>query len=335
MCASVVLASSPASAQQVDAATRAAARDLGYAGVSAYQAGDYQTATAKLEKAYAVLQAPSLGLWSARALVRVGKLVEASERYVDVTRLEVSGGDVAVHEQAKKDARVENEALVPKIPRLVVRVQGVDAGEVAVTIDGKRLAGALVGERAPVNPGAHLVRGTRGEEVVEARVSVPAGGEESVELVFKGGPLPAAVPGDAAQAGAGATPGAASESGAPPQADRKASGGTSTMRTLGWIGVIGGGAALAGGAATGIVVLDWKNQIDNSDNLQRSQSARNRYETLRIVSLASLIGGGAITLAGVVLLVAAPPSDASATSAGKSFVGVRVLPNGLVVHGKF
>src|SRR4051812_29141942 len=87
-------AARPAAAQEVDDATRAAARKLGYVGVQAYDAKDYATATDKLEKAFRLYQAPSLGLWSARALVKSGKLVEAQERYLKVTRLPVADGDV-------------------------------------------------------------------------------------------------------------------------------------------------------------------------------------------------------------------------------------------------
>jgi Tfp pilus assembly protein PilF len=75
---------------EVDDATRASARQLGYAGVEEFQGGQYESARAKLEKAYRVLKAPSLGLWSARALEKLGKLVEASERYLEVTRLSPS-----------------------------------------------------------------------------------------------------------------------------------------------------------------------------------------------------------------------------------------------------
>src|SRR5688572_21582724 len=91
--------------------TRAAARDLGAEGVEAFQAGNFQAASDKLARAYEILRVPSLGLWSARALAKVGKLVEASERYLDVTRLDASKGDTAVQRQAQTDAAVEREAL--------------------------------------------------------------------------------------------------------------------------------------------------------------------------------------------------------------------------------
>jgi hypothetical protein len=57
---------------EVDDATRSSARELGYAGVEAFQASDYAAAHAKLDRAYRVLKAPSLRLWSARALETTG-----------------------------------------------------------------------------------------------------------------------------------------------------------------------------------------------------------------------------------------------------------------------
>ena len=95
---------SSASGQMSDGPARAAARKLGYEGVAAYEAEHYDVASEKLEKAFAVLQAPSLGLWSARALVKQDKLLEAVERYLATSRLSLSGGDLAVQKRAKADA---------------------------------------------------------------------------------------------------------------------------------------------------------------------------------------------------------------------------------------
>jgi phenylpyruvate tautomerase PptA (4-oxalocrotonate tautomerase family) len=320
--------SSHAAAEPVDAATRAAARDLGYAGVAAYQAGDYATASAKLEKAYAALQAPSLGLWSARALARLNKLVEAAERYIDVTRLDASSGEAAVHEQAKKDARAEHAILVPKIPKLIVKVAGVDPAEVSVTIDEVPMANALIGEQRPVNPGPHVVRGKRGDEVVEGRVTLPQGAEESVQLVFKGGPLPAGA--TAAAAADPTDPSQPNAAPAPAPVDQPRGGGTA--RTLGWISLVAGAAGVVTGGATGIVALDWKSQIENDEELYNA-SNMDRYETLRTISIASLITGGVLATTGIVLLVVAPSSSAKAPSG--TFVALDVGPGSVGVRGKF
>jgi hypothetical protein len=59
-----------------DAATRAAARKLAEDGVAALQSGDAKGAAQKLDKAFRMLLVPSVGLWSGRALIKQGLLVE-------------------------------------------------------------------------------------------------------------------------------------------------------------------------------------------------------------------------------------------------------------------
>jgi hypothetical protein len=171
-----------ARAQAVDDATRAAARDLGKAGVEAYQAGDYVTATEKLEKAYRVLKAPSLGLWSARALVKVNRWVQASERYLEVTRLSISSGDTNVQKQAQADARSELDALDPTIPGVVIVLEGATAAEVTVTLDGTAVPSDLLGERRRVDPGKHRIEARRGEDVATEDFEVASGETKTVPL---------------------------------------------------------------------------------------------------------------------------------------------------------
>src|ERR1700712_2816842 len=88
-----VLARSP-----VDA-SRSAARETASAGVAAFQRNDFAIASEKLEKAYRLLKVPSFGLWSARALVKTGHLVQAAERYHEVVQLGLSEGDLTVQKQ--------------------------------------------------------------------------------------------------------------------------------------------------------------------------------------------------------------------------------------------
>ena len=171
-----------ARAQTVDDATRAAARDLGKAGVEAYQAGDYVTATEKLEKAYRVLKAPSLGLWSARALVKVNRWVQASERYLEVTRLSVSSGDTTVQKQAQADARSELDALDPTIPGVVIVLEGATAAEVTVSLDRTAVPSDLLGERRRVDPGKHRIEVRRGEEIAAEDFEIASGETKTVPL---------------------------------------------------------------------------------------------------------------------------------------------------------
>src|SRR5688572_21923146 len=108
---STALAAAPARAQSDEDASQIAARTLGYAGVEAYNQGDYASASDKLENAYRLFPVPSLGLWSARALIKRDLLLEAAARFAEVGGLPIEVGDAPVQERAKADAEREQAEL--------------------------------------------------------------------------------------------------------------------------------------------------------------------------------------------------------------------------------
>jgi hypothetical protein len=181
------LVSTRATAQTVDDATRASAREIGTAGVEAFQAGDYEAASEKLEKAYRVLKAPTLGLWSARALVKQRRLVQAAERYLEVTRLTPSSGDMKVQKQALADAEEELAELRPTIPAVVIELVGASPAEVVITVDGASMPSDLVGENRRIDPGIHRVEATRGRQKLTEEFSVKEGETKTLKLRFTQG----------------------------------------------------------------------------------------------------------------------------------------------------
>lgn len=94
----------PAFAQPPDEAAQSAARTLGLAALTLYDQGDYPRALEKFEQAYLVYKAPTLGLGAARCLVKLGKLVAASERYSEVARTELDPSATIAFRQAKEDS---------------------------------------------------------------------------------------------------------------------------------------------------------------------------------------------------------------------------------------
>ena len=300
-----------ATAEGVDDATRRAARTLGVSGVEAYEAGDYATASVKLEKAYRALSAPSLGLWSARALAKLNRLVEAAERYQEVLRLDAQGGEASVQRQAKSDAAEELARLSPQIPNLVISVEGAEADSVQVKVDGAILASSLIGENRPVNPGKHVVEATRAQQHVQVAAEVAAGETKPVVLRFQAGATSAAPIPDAgaAPATASAAPEAAQPDNGP--APKPAA----TRRTLGFVAIGVGGAGLAlGGVATAIAVGK-KGKLDDSQAclenrcLPSEQGNVDSYKTWRQVSSIGLIAGVAVAGAGVLIVLTAPKSE--------------------------
>jgi hypothetical protein len=313
----------PASAQN-DAA-RGAARQLGSEGVEAYQAGDYKTANDKLSRAFQVVPAPTLGLWSARALVKVGKLVEASERYLEVARLDASRGEAAVQKQAQVDAARERDELLPRIPSLTISVTG-GQGEVVVSVDGEPLQSALLGVRQPANPGSHVLEARDGTRALRKEVSVAEGRELKVELdLATGRALANAAGGDTAAArpttGSPAAPGSELPA---DQAQAK-----SGLPVGFWVGVAVGGVGLvAGGVGAGLGASK-KSELDCADDRcpsskQDGVDATNRWLT---VSTVGFIVAGVGTAAAVTFALTAPKAPPQAgrveTWLGLGSAGVR------------
>jgi hypothetical protein len=309
----------PAAAEE-DAATRAAARKLAEDGVAALQAGDSAKAVDKLDKALRTLRAPSIALWSGRALIKHGQLIEAAERLLEATRLPVSG-DTAVQEQAKADAEKELEQLRPRIPSLVIRVEG--ATDAEVSLDGKAVPASLLGEDRPVNPGAHQLAARRGAEQQGQNVRVVEGERREVVLRF-----------DAAAASPAPAPAAP----APSPTGRQAGGGS---RTLAFVALGLGGAGLALGGVTGALALSKKSGLDDDTEHCRNDQCEyavedevNSLRTFRSVSTIGFIAGGALAATGVVLLLTSGAGDQK-SARGARRLALHVSPAALHVKGSF
>jgi hypothetical protein len=311
----------PAAAEE-DAATRAAARKLAEDGVAALQAGDGAKAVDKLDKAFRTLRAPSIALWSGRALVKTGQLIEAAERLLEATRLPVSG-DTAVQEQAKADAEKELELLRPRIPNLVIRVEG--ATDAEVSLDGTAIPASLLGEDRPVNPGPHQLVARRGAEQQAQSISLVEGERKEVVLRF-----------DAVAATASPVPESAVAAG-PTQSVSDGGG----ARTLAFVALGVGGAGLVLGGVTGALALSKKNSLDDDTEHCRNDQCEyaveddvNSLRALRTVSTIGFIAGGALAATGVVLLMTSGAAEQKG-EADFPRLALRVGPGALQLRGSF
>jgi hypothetical protein len=332
-----------APALAADDASRAAARRMATAGVEAFQHDDYAVAADKLERAYKMLPVPSIGLWLARALAKQGRLVEASERYTEVGRLSVTSGDTAVQKSAQKDAATELDALSPRIPSVVVRVDGAKASDVKLTLDGAELSSEVVGEQQPVDPGKHRIEGKANGQVVGVDVSVAQSENKTLTLRFKPVSAAAAAPVASAPSStpASAPPPEPTASNSAPSApsDAHSDGGGSSRRIFGWSAIGLGAAGLVAGAVTGSLAISKKSKLDDSGDCvgnvclsSTKQSELDSYATMRTVSSIGFIAGGVLAAAGVVLLVTAPSTDSASAQGG---TWVRVSSTGVSAGGRF
>jgi hypothetical protein len=318
-----LLTAGPLVAQTADDSTRTAARALGTAGVEAYQANDFVLATDKLEKAYGILRVPSLGLWSGRALVKNGKLVEAADRFLETTSLQVPTGEYAVQKQAQTDAASELQALRPRIPVLRVTVEGASLAECTVTIDGQSVSSSLVAEGRLVNPGSHVVEAHRGSDVARTEVTAVESGRTVAALKF-------APPSAGAPPAAGGAPPPTAPPPVAPAGDTGVSQGSSAQKTWGWVALGVGGAGLAVGGVAGIVSLTKKGQLDRNDHCvggTRCATSEtdlvDSYNTSNTVASVGFIAGGALAGLGIVLLLTAPTEAGTQAFIGPTSAGVR------------
>ena len=285
-----------AQAQQVDDASRIAARQLATDGSTAYQADDYALAYDRFNRAYQLVHVPTLGIWSARSLSKLNRLVEASERYLEVERAPLAADAPPEHAKAQKDATVERAALLPRIPSVRVVLAGAEVSDVFVSLNDELLPAALIGVKRPVNPGKWRIKGVRGEQIVEQSIDLAEGATQDVTLTFP----------KLSHVKPSATPLAP----APESAHVAQQPSAGPDHTLAYVAFGVSGAALITGGIFGGLALSQKSDLEkacpNGECGPDQHSSNDSYETKKTISGIGIIAGLAFAGAGAVLYFTAP-----------------------------
>jgi hypothetical protein len=323
----------PASGESDGQATaREQARDLGYSGVRAYAAGDYTAASEKLERAFALLAVPSLGLWSARALVKLGHFVDAEQRYRAVAKMRVDADAPEAQQAAHETAKAELLELLPRIPTLRVQIDGARPEEIAITLDGNALPIDRWSRGEPVDPGPHHLVGTRLAEQSAIDITANEGRENEVVLRFLSpSPLPIVAPLATLQATAIPV-----KVPLGPAADSTSS--LSPWKLGGWIAVAAGAGGLALSAVSYFVARGKYDAMkqDGScvDHTCQSSAELDSYDSWRSVQVVSLVAGVVVGGAGATILVLEPRLSRG-QAAGQGEVGLQVGAGSAAVFGRF
>jgi hypothetical protein len=309
-----LLALSPiAAAQGAGDAATGAARQLADEGGQRYLAGDYPGAIDKLSKAYEVVKVPTLAYYLGDALEKVGRWVEAAERYREVELLPLPDKKRAAHEKAKADAKLQLQALEPRIPKLELIIEG-DSTGIVITLDGHTIPSAVLATTIPIDPGDHVAAATRGGQRQEKPFT--AREREQARVVLSLPPSEVAPPPVVAPAPEPqleplkATP-------RPSQPDQPAATG-SWMTPVGWIGIgVGGAGALVGGIA-GAVMLSSDGEleqqcVDNSCVPSAADSVET-FNAMRPITTIGLVIAGVGLAGGVTLLLLAPADTTPETA---------------------
>jgi hypothetical protein len=308
------------------------AREIAKEGLSAYDAGRYAEADDKLSRALEVVGVPTLALYTARANVRLGKLVRASELYLLATRLDPKGPSESVQLQAQRDAAKERVELLPRIPRLTVNLEGEELDAVEVTIDEQTVPRALLGTAQFIDPGQRKLAAKRGDEQVFAEIELAEGEHKTTTLRFQPRKNGAGAPSAETKTLVSSPPNRRVTASVPvePSMDRH-----KTQRTLGWVGVGLGSAGIVLGAFTGSLALGKRGQLHNSNDCSGDSCYTNKegdvdsYNTMRTLSSVGFIAGGVLAAAGITLLLTAPKAESS--------IGMALLlaPGSASLVGKF
>lgn len=297
----------PSEPAPIDNDTRNSARKLGEEGNKLFAAGDFAGALDRYQRAEALVSVPTLGVRIARCLVKLGRLVEATEKYVQVTRATLPADALPQHVEAVTQAKGELAELKPRVPTVTIRIEPPE-GPVEVTIDGKPLPPALLGAGRSVDPGRHEVIAKRGSKTKTATFEVAEGKSEEVTLDV--GPFEAAT----------AEPGSTETQDA--------------LRIAGIAMLAAGGASLVAFGVTGGLALSKESELKDScgEALECGPALHedaDAYNQLRLGSTIALWVGVGLAAAGTVLIVVAETTSPDAK------VGLRVGPGGAAIAGSF
>ncbi len=289
--AAVVLAPTHAYADANEVAARNTARKLGAEALKLYESGAYAEALEKFQLANQLVPAPTLGVRIARCLDRLGRLVEASETYLDVSRQELERGAPFVQKKAQVEAADEREKLLPRIPSLTVVLEGPQEEGVRVLVDGDEMPFAMVGQKRPIDPGKHTIEAIRSDTTVTRELTLKEGQVETVTIELP--PLPVAPP--------------------PVNPDDE------LFRTIGWVGVGVGASGLVIGAANGVLTLTQQSSLEETCGADRAcpESASGDVDFFNFTRVATTVGlavGVAGLAVGIPLLLTTEEQSTSSTA---------------------
>lgn len=164
---------------------RAAARSAATAGATAMNEGRFQEAVDLFSRAESIVHAPPHLLYIARANVKLGRLVRAHEAYLKIVREDLPRGAPKAFHEARAAAVAEMPQLESRIPSVKITLDGASGADVAIEIDGQKMAAAITDVPFPIDPGKHAFHAKtadRESEIVD--VDVPEGRRDPVVVAL-------------------------------------------------------------------------------------------------------------------------------------------------------
>jgi hypothetical protein len=318
-------------AEDSGAQMRTMARDLADQGAQAFEQNDYAAALDRFARAFALVPAPSISIMRARALVKLGRILEALDEYEKTQRMQLGDDASAAFKQAVLDARREGELLWTRVPRLTIRVRSSEVApkDLRVQFDSKLLPVALLDVGRPIDPGSHEIKvDAPGYETETRAFTIEAGENITLDIALKAvhaTESPTVTPNTSSPKASGAA-----ESPAPNSHQPTTRHSTTTGKPWAWVAAGIGVAGLATSGITGVVALEKKSALDAQCHPGCPPGAASdisTFRTTRTLSYASFFAGAAfLGLGGYFLLT---------DSGEQKLVGATFSPTHLAVWGAF
>lgn len=278
----------------------------------------------KFEESYRLDPLLGVLLNLAYCLEQEGRVASSWTRWGEASEMAARAND------ERKGYADEHRALTEaRLPRLTIVVTGA-ATDLTVIRDAHDVSRAIFGTPIPVDPGAYRVQVARADDILHEEAGTLAEAEQKtlsldLDVIAKQAPI-------GKRRSAGATP-------PPPPPPRPEAGAASPAFLISGatIASAGGVAAILGGVFGGLAL----SKIDETNDTTLCTSSKfctdeglevvSEAETFAHVSTGLLIGGGALLVTGVVLLIAAPLEEAPNQRAGLTHVAVAPLDGGLFI----
>jgi hypothetical protein len=307
-------AQAPAPSTEPNATDKETARQLMDLGDEKFTNGDYAGALQDYQGADSIMGLASTGVVVGKTLAKLGRLIEARDKLLAVTRLPAVEGESPVLAEARAEAERLQQAIANRIPSLSLAISGVpDDAEVTIVIGGQPVPSQVLSLPRTVDPGTHTIDAScPGYDQVTLKITVTEGEQRKVEVVFK-----------REQRG----------SGLPPEDD-----GVSALAIAGFSV---GGLGIVVGAITGGVSLsqaaDVKDQCVNDVCPVALEGDKDSSVTLGHVSTVSFVVGGLGVALGVVALIldSQQPSAGLEADTGSVHIEPLVGFGSLGVRGRF
>jgi hypothetical protein len=289
-----------------------AARELAVAGAEAFDKQDFVTALDRFLRAESLYKAPSIAVMVARCLARVGRVVEAVDKYEETLRMPLDPSAPEAFQRAVTDASAEVEAVRARVARIELRVPADAPPELEVLLDARPLPKALLGVPMPVDPGVHRIAAhAPGREPYRYDVKLAEGSRQAVEVT-----LPLQKRDEQARA---------------EDQERQGKVGPKSKLSALTIGLFaGGGVALAVGVGSGVSALNHQAKLDEQCRPGCPASMSSELDAFRLTRSLSYVSFGVGFVAvgvGTYFLLHEGSSGAQ--------VGALVMPGGAGLAGTF